>query len=497
MQGKLYVFGIGGTGSRVLKSLVMLAAAGVNIEASSIVPIIIDPDFANADLTRTVSQFRRYSTVQKAIQSEDISSSPNGFFKMPIEDCLEGFFFHLNDTRDKKFKDFIQYPLLNKQNQSLVSMLFSEENLKAEMEVGFKGNPNMGSVVLNQFDSSDDFSRFANAFKPGDRIFIISSIFGGTGASGFPLLVKNLRGISSAAPNHHAIKKAPIGAITVMPYFSVKKDGSSVIDSSTFIGKTKAALHYYNNCMTGARSAVNAMYYIGDSAAKQYENFEGGAQQKNNAHLIELLSALAIVDFASIPDCTDDQPTAMMTSTGVDGRIFAPNPVFKEYGLKKDALSVIFNDLYNQTGDLVKAPLSQFLLFSKYLLSHLSEAVSKPQPWAHDHSIDKPFIEAPFMADMKEMARNFITWLKEMTDNERGFAPFLINSDHGRDLFDMVQGIKANKVYGHLLKYGYDLFDSYLNSEQKKLPKSSSREKKVVDLFYNVTKELVHKKYNF
>ena len=51
MNGKIFLFGIGGTGSRVIKSLVMIAASGVDIQASAIVPIIIDPDFANADLT--------------------------------------------------------------------------------------------------------------------------------------------------------------------------------------------------------------------------------------------------------------------------------------------------------------------------------------------------------------------------------------------------------------------------------------------------------------
>lgn len=50
MNGKLYIFGIGGTGSRVIKSLVMLAASGVKIDASAIVPIIVDPDFANAQM---------------------------------------------------------------------------------------------------------------------------------------------------------------------------------------------------------------------------------------------------------------------------------------------------------------------------------------------------------------------------------------------------------------------------------------------------------------
>ena len=54
-MSKLYVFGIGGTGSRVIKSLTMLLASGVRMKSDAIVPIIIDPDVAAADLTRTLT----------------------------------------------------------------------------------------------------------------------------------------------------------------------------------------------------------------------------------------------------------------------------------------------------------------------------------------------------------------------------------------------------------------------------------------------------------
>ena len=60
-MAKLYVFGIGGTGARVLRSFTMMMAAGVNIGADEIVPIIIDPDASNADLTRTVALMNTYS----------------------------------------------------------------------------------------------------------------------------------------------------------------------------------------------------------------------------------------------------------------------------------------------------------------------------------------------------------------------------------------------------------------------------------------------------
>lgn len=53
-MAKIYVFGIGGTGARVLRSLTMMLASGVQLGQDEIVPIFIDPDESNADLSRTV-----------------------------------------------------------------------------------------------------------------------------------------------------------------------------------------------------------------------------------------------------------------------------------------------------------------------------------------------------------------------------------------------------------------------------------------------------------
>ena len=35
-------------------------------------------------------------------------------------------------------------------NKAMMKILFSDKNLNSSMDVGFKGNPNIGSVVLNQ-----------------------------------------------------------------------------------------------------------------------------------------------------------------------------------------------------------------------------------------------------------------------------------------------------------------------------------------------------------
>lgn len=83
MTGKIYVFGIGGTGARVIKSLTMLAGAGVPMEAEAIVPIIIDPDFGNADVTRAIKQLNIYANIRELLVFND--TSKNGFFQISIE----------------------------------------------------------------------------------------------------------------------------------------------------------------------------------------------------------------------------------------------------------------------------------------------------------------------------------------------------------------------------------------------------------------------------
>ena len=66
-MSKLFVFGIGGTGVRVLKSLIMLLAAGVRVKTNELVPIIIDVDHGGGDLTRTVDLLKNYRKVQEAV----------------------------------------------------------------------------------------------------------------------------------------------------------------------------------------------------------------------------------------------------------------------------------------------------------------------------------------------------------------------------------------------------------------------------------------------
>ena len=249
-MSKIYIFGIGGTGARVIRSLTMLLASGVKMGGNidKVIPIIIDPDKSNGDLTRTVALLKTYKSIHGHLKFGKTSKSE--FFRTAIDDLNTNFKMQVADVADKDFQSYVKYQSLDRRNQALVSLLFSKKNLEAHMDVGFKGNPNMGSIVLNNFstDSDNDLGAILESFQSGDKIFIISSIFGGTGAAGFPLLLKTLRQAqNSQLPSAALVANAPIGAITVLPYFGVEHDEDSEINMDSFMSKAKAALAYYRD----------------------------------------------------------------------------------------------------------------------------------------------------------------------------------------------------------------------------------------------------------
>ena len=462
-MSKLYIFGIGGTGSRVLRSFTMMMAAGVDFGLKDVVPIIIDPDNSNSDLTRTVKLMNHYRAIREKLTFG--TANENRFFRNDLLQSIPNYTLKIKDTDDKKFQEFISFSSMDRENQAMMKMLFSEKNLTSSMEVGFKGNPNIGSVVLNQIVASDDFNEFANSFEEGDKIFIISSIFGGTGASGFPLLLKTLRS-GKNFPNNDIINKAEIGAITVLPYFKVKNDPDSEIDSSTFISKTKSALAYYEHNIS-KNNSLNAFYYLGDDITNIYENNEGGTAQQNDAHLIEFLAASAIVDFSR------KEHTVCSN---------------KELGLRDLTGSVTFDSFYDEQKNLFFRPLTQFIMMAN-CLSYKYDYFRSSE-FNVNNDVFKDFYEKNFVSELRALCQDYLWWLGEMKSNKRSLD--LFNLETKDKPFDLITGKKAAKILS--LKSDYSLVADRLGISAKHC-KSKGLEDKFLEMYYLGTRTLIQEKF--
>lgn len=482
----LYVFGIGGTGARVIKALTMLLASGVEVEHTEcVVPILIDPDNSNGDLTRTIELLRLYKDIRRYTE-QDV----NGFFRTELRplttedgNSSNTYHFQIEGVRDEKFRDVIDLSGMDRSSQALTQLLFSEGNLAASMEVGFKGNPNIGSVVLNKFKDSPVFQQFAAAFNQNDRVMIIGSIFGGTGAAGLPLLIKNLRDASPSLPKHQLLRDAPIGAVSVLPYFDVETNEGVSIDSNTFISKTKAAFSYYaeNICRN---NSLNAFYYLGDAVSNTQKGADGAAAQKNKAHFVELAAAMAVVDFMRY-----DKADLAVSK----GR--AESPMYFEYGLKSETNEIQFRHLGTGSYGMAAGKLSQYFLFQKFFRDFF-EAGAASAAWKKngDNKLNLAALNQRLVQDLRKFDGFFEEWLGEMEQSNVKFKPFNRDTD-GEGILNSVIGFEDKpKFYEVFTPKGLEAYNQQLDKSEGKLKPLGSSDRKLFGLFYTATKELVEKK---
>lgn len=489
-MAKLYIFGIGGTGSRVIKSLTYLLSAGVQLgkEIDTVIPIIIDPDSSNGDYTRTSQLLDNYKSIN------EFNKNSQGFFSIPIKTLtditgdavgnLQDKFKMLNISaaQNQTFREFIGYSSLPEDSKALVELLFTEENLKADMTVGFKGNPNIGSVVLNQFKNSPEYQIFLNSFSPGDSIFIISSIFGGTGAAGFPLLLRNLRKVDSEFSNSNNVANAKIGALSMMPYFKVsppEKKEDLTIDSSSFMGKAKSALDFYSHSIFANNNQLNAFYTIGEDARNFYEHNDGQAAQKNNAHFLELCAALAIVDFTN-------ELSLLKTKNNK-----AVNTHFKEFGIEDtNSRKINFKGLGDKTKKSIMKSMAKFSLMVR-LNEIASDNLSdfENSPW-------RSFLDDCYSNDgvyellISKVEKGYKDWLIEMVNNDISFTPFEMNVQYG-SLLNIIEDFKTKKSLFGSSANGKKL-DRELNRQTKKLVASENVGTDYIKIFDESTENILN-----
>lgn len=399
---KVFVFCIGGTGLRVMKSITMLMAGGMSTNGYTVIPIILDPHLGLKERGNLNTLLDSYQKVyNNSIQISDGSGETlpplNGFFNSPILRL------HQLDQKNSsyedgsfgsEFKKYIQSEKLsnNDINRNLISTLFSSRNLDSKLDEGFRGNPNVGTVVLgNLIEESEWYKAFSRHCEGGDRAFIISSIFGGTGASGFPLMELKIKQSTS-----DTVKSMTLGAVTVLPYYGLRdpEKSNSNIDSKNFYTKTKAALSYYHDHILS-----DYLYYAGETALKAiYDNNE--AEQKDAANFVELVAATALFDFLKKPANPDKQQ-------------------FLSRAIAHDEDSLNLSDLGDGFEETVKCVADMALLryFTIILPSEKDFPLSRSRDWNSDFYDDEPY------KSLREINDIFGNWYEELANNPRTFAP--------------------------------------------------------------------------
>lgn len=298
---------LGGTGAKCGESFIHMCANGY-FEGDKVNILYIDSDNQNGNAKNFKKVHETYEKCRKRYMIPQNSTSPfqpKVKLKMvdPVEDNVE------------YFRDFLYMGGSTNTTESakaLMEALYSEEEADMKIADGFFAHPNVGAAVLaaNMENVLADF--YSNIVQDQAdmkqiRIFILGSVFGGTGAASLPTLARYFKDKLVGNSNNRRIKEqVKIGGGMVLPYFSFlreeeqdDKEEEISIEAGKFPTKTRSALEYYKYVDEMKNDRPFDELYIlghdGNDARGIYATM--GNEQRNLPHIVELYGAMSAVSF--------------------------------------------------------------------------------------------------------------------------------------------------------------------------------------------------------
>ena len=303
-----YFIGIGGTGSKCVNNYVYSSAAGIGPDRLWIG--MVDQDDANGNVAESRSNIENYQRVRRILRTPGLSdiNDKTDLFKTNITTQVGQTSWCPLPGTAPTLKDVFSYDLLNKDLQDTIDCLYHpQEELNLELDEGFRARPSIGAAaILSRVQENDPF--WINIFNAIDsakagtevRIFLVSSIFGGTGASGFPSIARLIR---SEMDKRGIRDGVHLGGALMLPYFKFPKPGEDEIKevayAESFLEQSRGALDYYHRLFEKEqRKTFDQLYLVGWDPLIELPVFEkGGNLQRNPALLPELFTSLAASRF--------------------------------------------------------------------------------------------------------------------------------------------------------------------------------------------------------
>lgn len=336
-NNQLFVVAIGGTGMRCLESFVHLCAIGM-FDGEEINILTLDTDQTNGNKGRVERLIELYNKIKSADPAKIDGGTPNvdTFFSAKLN--LYKFFTDYTNQQRKTYKLLSQMsnltPEQNADNEDLARLFLDENTVQQfDLDHGYRAQTHLGSMLMyhgiveaaihyaQDKDKSHEqekalcefLTKLAQAGQTA-RVFVFGSVFGGTGASSIPVIptaFKDATAIcTSSALN---LSKVKFGSTLLTQYFTFPAPDASqlakekvVANSQNFALNSQAALQFYQADPT-VKAVYKRLYLIGwpltaddNMVSKSDKPITGGGDQKNDCHVVELMSACAAFDFFNL-----------------------------------------------------------------------------------------------------------------------------------------------------------------------------------------------------
>lgn len=299
----IFAIGVGGTGAKCIEALVHLHGCGLLTDQDGnparLGVFLVEPDQQSALLVRAQTAINRYVAMRRAV-----GRNSDQFARAELRDY--GQWSPLTTSSGALSLDQV-FPKAVLRTQAagvaaLFDCLFPPEEQSADLEVGFRGRPPIGSAVMSRISLDKEaqvgqwqqmLSDIQTAAGSGEAplIHLFGSVFGGTGASGVPTLGQLLKNWLK----QQGLTSIQVQASLLLPYFDFEgmaDDDTGVhAESRNFQLNTDAALQYLR---TSGRACFDRVYLVGSDIKARYGFSIGGTSQSNAAHVVELLAALGV-----------------------------------------------------------------------------------------------------------------------------------------------------------------------------------------------------------
>ena len=329
---RLFLIGVGGTGMRCLEAFTHLAACGM-FDGQEIDILALDTDTNNGNKSKSEQLIDTYIRVKKdgagkqvALKDSFFSANINLFRFSPEYSGANRTFrlvSKLGQSTDRQ---------ANRENEDLMSLLFEKSVQEFDLSHGYRAQTHLGSslmyhAILEEVSNikngeknakPDDITAFLKRLSDAGlsgqqvKVFIMGSIFGGTGASSIPVIPRALKDALKIWDSTANIgEEILFGATLLTNYFTFNKPTNQqlaqekvIADADKFSLNSQAAFMFYEADAT-IRNIYQRMYHLGwSSKLLNYDEGKmgkitttGGAEQRNPAHVIELMCASAAYQF--------------------------------------------------------------------------------------------------------------------------------------------------------------------------------------------------------
>jgi hypothetical protein len=317
-----FILGIGGTGAKCVEAFVRLAFCGLGPDSAWVG--LLDQDRANGNVaraTRVLADAAELHAAFRSVGANDLGPCP--LLRTRLERPKAGWSWAPDGRSSISLATAIGYGGLEPAEAALADALFSAEERQLALDEGFRQRPALGAALTLQgvTPESEVWRDLLGALQSAGqgeevRILLLASVFGGTGAAGFPTVARLLR---KAIEDRNMRGRVKLGGVLMLPYFSFPGvppgEGPAIRpDSSAFLMQARGALEHYAGLFR-AESIFETLYVLGSDPLTDLGSYsDGGSLQANRPLLPELAAALAAVDFLTVRG--DEGKGIVATRTG-------------------------------------------------------------------------------------------------------------------------------------------------------------------------------------